>query len=340
MSNHRKRLVLVIGILISCVVFSLGLCLAAEKTYTLRFNTVAGPTMPQTLAMEKFGEIVGELSGGKIEVKVFHSGQLGDQKTALLGIMKGSLEMTSDTSPSFFADLANYPEVAVLEAAYLYRNMDHAYRILTGPIGQKHWENVAKKGNIRVLDFWYLGTRQLNLTKKAGVVRHPKDLKGIKLRMPNVEAYLDIGRSLGAKPTPLGFGEVYMALKTGTIDGQDNPLPTDEAQKFYEVTHYIVLTDHVIGFIMPVINEKLWQSMPEDYRVYITQAIRVARYYMNRMVLEGEAKLQGKFVNEYGMEVIVPDKKAFMDHAKKFYNQSKFDKKWGKGMYAKIQSIE
>ena len=340
MSKQQQKIFFIGSVLLILMFGLVTFALAAEKSYTLRFNTVAAPTMPQVLAMEKFGEVVGALSGGKIKVKVFHSGQLGDQKTALLGIMKGTLEMASDASPSFFADLANYPDVAVLEGAYLYRDIDHAYRVLTGPIARNHWENIAKKANLRVLDSWYLGTRQLNLTKKAGVVRRPEDLKGIKLRMPNVESYLDMGRALGGQPTPLGFGEVYMALKTGTIDGQDNPLPTDLAAKFVEVTHYIVLTDHMICFINPVINDKLWRSMPEDYRVYIKQAMLVARFFMNEMVMEQEAKLLGKFIKDYGMEIIVPNKGAFMDHAKKFYSQEKFNKRWGTGRYSQIQSMD
>ncbi|HDN85173.1 MAG TPA: DctP family TRAP transporter solute-binding subunit [Candidatus Aerophobetes bacterium] len=311
-----------------------------EKTYTLRFNTVAGPNEPQTLAMKKFAEVVGDLSGGKIVVKVFHSGQLGDQKTGLLNVMRGSLEMTSDASPAWFAELCDYPEIGVLETPYVYRDLDHLYRVLTGPIGQKYWDTLAKKSNLRVLDIWYLGTRELNLTKRAGVVRKPEDLKGIKLRMPNTSFWLDVGRALGAEPTPLGFGEVYMALKTGTVEGQDNPLPTDYSAKFCEVTHYIVLTDHMIGYITPVINEKLWESMPEKYRMYIKKAIQVARFYQNERVLEQEATLLGKFVKDYGMEIIIPDKAAFMESAKKFYSQPRFNKIWGEGMYGKIQSSE
>jgi len=339
MSNYKKRLVIITSIVVLGFVFGLGISLAEEKTYTLRFNTVAGPNEPQTIAMNKFGEVVGALSGGNIEVKVFHSGQLADQKTGILGVMKGSLEMTSDASASWFADLASYPEIGVLEVAYLYRDLDHMYRVLMGPIGQEYWENLAKKSGIRVLDVWYLGTRELNLTERAGVVRRPEDLKGIKLRMPNVEAWLDVGRALGANPTPLGFGEVYMALKTGTVDGQDNPLPTDFSAKFYEVTRYIVLTDHMLGYITPIISEKLWQEMPEKYRVYIKHAIQVARFNMNQIVLEQEASLLGKFQKEFGMEVIIPDKKAFMENAQKFYSQEKFNKRWGEGMYSKIQTM-
>ncbi len=336
----RKKILLTLSVLAIFLFAGFGLSFAQKETYTLRFNTVGGPNEPQYLSMQKFAKVVGELSGGKINVKTFHSGQLADQKTGILGVMRGSLEMTSDASPSWFADLASYPEIGVLEVAYLYRDIDHMYRVLTGPIGQKYWDELARKSNIRVLDVWYLGTRELNLTRKAGVVRRPEDLRGIKLRMPNVEAWLDVGRALGANPTPLGFGEVYMALKTGTIDGQDNPVPTDYSEKFYEVTHYIVLTDHMIGYITPIINEKIWQEMPEKYRVYIKKAMEVARFHQNMMVLEQEASLLGKFEKDFGMEIIVPDKKAFMQSAQKFYSQNKFARRWGEGMYQKIQLYE
>jgi tripartite ATP-independent transporter DctP family solute receptor len=311
----------------------------SAQTYTLRFNTVASPADDQVKAMQKFADVVNTLSAGKITVQVFHSGQLGDQKTALLGVMKGSLEMSCDGSPSWFTDLAAYPEIGALEAAYLYRDIDHMYRVTLGPVGQAYWETLAKRSKLRVLDVWYLGTRELDLTAKAGIVKTPADLKGVKLRMPNTATWLDVGRALGANPTPLGFGEVYMGLKTGTIDGQDNPIPTSYNEKFLEVTKYVVLTDHVIGYVTPVINEDLWQSMPDTYRVFIKQAMQVARYWFNERVLEDETTDLGKAAAQYGTVVVIPDKKAFMDNAAKFYSDPKFDAKYGKGTLDKIRAV-
>jgi TRAP-type C4-dicarboxylate transport system substrate-binding protein len=112
--------------------------------------------------MQKFAEVVDKLSGGKIMVKIFHSGQLADQKTSLLGVMRGTIDMTMDASASWFADMASYPEIGVLEVAYAYRDLDHMYRVLLGPIGQEYWDNLALKSGLRVLDAWYLGTRELN----------------------------------------------------------------------------------------------------------------------------------------------------------------------------------
>ncbi len=313
---------------------------AANPTYVLKFGTVAAPTQPQVKAMQKFAEIVGELSGGKIEVQVFPSGQLGDQRSMLLATMRGDLDMFDDAGPAWFADLCGVPEMGVLNAAYVFRNVDHMYRVMTGPIGQKFFKELEKKANLHVLDTWYLGTRELDLIKKVGPVKTPADLKGVKLRMPNSRVYLDMGRALGALPTPMDFTDVYLGLKTGTIDGQDNPLPTDYSAKFCEVTHYIVLTDHLIGILNPVINEKLWKSMPEEYHAYINKAMEVARYYMDYMVTEQEAQLIGKFIKDYHMEIVVPNKEAFMENARKFYSQPQFDKVWGKGMYEKIQTSE
>ena len=112
-----KRYSTIIGVLVFALIFSSGIGLAASKTYTLRFTTVAAPTQPIVKGMQKFAEVVDKLSGGKIMVKIFHSGQLADQKTSLLGVMRGTIDMTMDASASWFADMASYPEIGVLEVA-------------------------------------------------------------------------------------------------------------------------------------------------------------------------------------------------------------------------------
>lgn len=331
MKKVKIVLLLCLFILLSSIV-----AFAQQPTYHLKFSTAATPLEPQTQGFMKFAEVIEGLTNGDIKVTIYHSGQLADQKTQVLGTMRGDIEM-SDGSPSWFGDLVPYPEIGVLEAAYVFKNLDHLYYVVNGPIGKAYWDELRKRSGLVVLDTWFLGTRQLNLTKKAGVVRTPEDLKGVKLRMPGSEAWMDVGRGLGAQPTPLGFNEVYMALKTGTIDGQDNPLPTDYSSKFYEVTHYIVLTDHQMTIINPTINEKVWESMPEEYKVYMKMALQVGRYYCNQLVLEQEASLIAKFQNEFGMEIIVPDKDAFMANVKKVYEKN--DELWGKGVYEMIQNV-
>ena len=324
----KKTLIAVLLVLVLSAV-----CYGAEKKYVLKFNTVAGPQQPEVKAIEVFGETVKTLSSGKITVQVFHSGQLGNQQTQMTGVMRGTIDMTF-LDPNTLSQFDK--SVGVFGAAYLFRDMDHMYKVMLGPIGSGYFEKTAKDLNVRPLDVWYLGTRQLNLRDRA--VMRPEDMKGVKLRMPNSALWIAMGKALGANPTPLGFGEVYMALQTGVVDGQDNPLPTDEAQKFYEVTKYIIMTNHQLGMLWPSINENLWKEMPEQYRTWILKALETARRYENDLVLRGEAELLKKFEKDYGMKIIRPDVNAFRQNARKVYRE--FENEWGAGMYEKIQAVE
>jgi len=306
---------------------------AGQKVYTLRFNTVAGPQQPQVKGLEVFAREVEKLSSGKITVKIFHSGQLGNQQTQVIGTMRGTIDMTF-TDPNSLAQFVK--KIGIFGAAYLFQDIDHMYRVMNGPIGKEYFESLAKKQRIRPLDVWYLGTRQLNLRNTPA--RTPEDLRGVKLRMPNAPQWIAMGKALGANPTPLGFTEVYLALKTGVIDGQDNPLPTDKSQKFYEVTKYIVLTNHQIGMVWPTINEKLWQDMPSQYREWVLQALKKARDYQNSIVLEEERSLLTEFEKKHGLTIIHPDIEAFRSNAAKVYKE--YEKEWGPGMYDRIRSAQ
>ncbi len=326
------RMARVLALVFLMVFLGTAISLAGEKTYTLKFNTVAGPNQPQVKGLQVFASEVEKLSKGNIKVKIFHSGQLGNQQTQLTGVMRGTIDMTF-TDPNALAQFDK--RLGIFGAAYLFRDLGHMYRVMEGSVGAEYFDRLASERGVRPLDVWYLGTRQLNLRDKA--VRTPEEMKGVKLRMPNSPQWIALGRALGANPTPLGFGEVYLALKTGVVDGQDNPLPTDKAQKFYEVTKYIVLTSHQIGMVWPSINEKLWQKMPEEYRGWIIEALRTARAHQNGIVLDGEASLVDEFENVHGMTIVRdPDREAFMRHALRSYRE--FEGDWGKGMYEKIQS--
>jgi tripartite ATP-independent transporter DctP family solute receptor len=305
----------------------------SSDSFVLKFNTVAGPQQAQVKALEVFAREAAALSDGKIEVRIFHSGQLGNQQTQVVGVMRGSLEMTF-TAPNSLAQFDK--ALGIFGAAYLFRDLMHMEKVMSGPIGRGYFEALAREQGLRPLGSWYLGTRQLNLRDRE--VHTPEDMKGLKLRMPNSPQWIAMGKALGANPTPLGFNEVYLALKTGVVDGQDNPLPTDKAQKFYEVTKYIILTSHQMGMVWPTINEKTWQSMPDEYRKWILQALEKARRYHDGLVLKGEADLIREFRDEHGMVIIEPDVEAFRRHAREVYRE--FEGEWGEGVYERIQAVE
>ena len=329
-----------LGVLALIMVFVIGfsgVSLAEnEPEYTLIYSDVASPGQPQIRAAEKFAEVVEALTDGAVVIDIHHSGTLADQTGQILGVMRGEIDI-SPAGPEWFADLIPFEEIAVLGSAYAYRDLDHLYQVMNGPVGKSYWDEVRERGNMVVLDTWYLGARQLNMTEGAGEIRNPEDLAGVRLRMPDTAAWMDVGRAIGASPTPVDFGELYTALDTGTVEGQDNPLPTNYAQNFHEVTHYIVMTDHYLSVINPTINADCWEELPDDYKQAILAAAKVARNYMNRIVLEEEATLLGMFAADYGMEVIYPDKDAFMAHATEYYRENK-PEDWFEN-YLEIQEV-
>jgi len=315
-------------------VFAVG-AQEVEPDYVLTYADVASPNQPQVKAAQTFADAVKELTDGKVVVEIAHSGTIADQTGQITGVMRGQIDMAPG-GPEWFADLVPLPEISVLASAYAYRDIDHLYQVMNGPIGKRYWDQVREQGNMVVLDTWYLGARQLNLTESAGEVRTPEDLEGVRLRMPGSAAWLDVGRALGAEPTPVDFGELYTALDTGTVEGQDNPLPTNRAQNFHEVTDSIVLTEHFLSVINPTINADLWEEMPEDYRQAITKAARIGRMHMNYMVLQQEAELLGFFSGE-GLNIIYPDKDAFMQNVTEYYSENQ-PEEWFEN-YQEIQEV-
>jgi TRAP-type C4-dicarboxylate transport system substrate-binding protein len=229
----------------------------------------------------------------------------------------------------------------MIGAVYTFSGFEHMDRVLNGDIGQEIFEDVAQKTGVRPLGAFYLGTRQLNLVEKVGEVRSPEDMKGVKLRTPASPAWIALGKALGGNPTPMSFGEVYMGLKTGAIEGQDNPLPTDKNAKFYEVTKYIVLTDHVVNSVWPSINEKRWQSFSDLDKLVIIRAMNAARDFCAETNLKAESELVDFFRDEGLIVIEDPDKAAFAEYAKWSYqNESKdISKDWDMELYDRIQAV-
>jgi len=226
---------------------------AQQKPIKLVFTSVSVPTDAHTQAMYVFEEEVERLSGGQIQVDVYDSGKLFTQQAEQDAIRKGTVDMVY-SSASWLAEFVPY--LSMFGAAYTFQSYDQMTKTFNGPIGKRMFDDVAKKTGVRPLCAFYLGTRQLNLIAKVGPVTKPEQMKGVKLRVPQSPTWIAMGKALGANPTPMAFNELYMGLKTGAVDGQDNPLPTDKNAKFYEVTKYIVLTNHLVDSVWPSINEK------------------------------------------------------------------------------------
>ncbi len=305
----------------------------------LTFSTVSVPDDAHTKALYVFKDELEKLSGGTMTVDVYHSGQLFGQAADNDATIQGKVEM-SYFSAAWLAQ--HIPTTAMFAAAFTFSSYDQMTKTLNGAIGQKLFDQTVAKLGVRPLSAYYLGTRELNLTEKVGPVTRPEQMKGVKFRVPNAPAWIAMGRALGANPTPMAFGEVYMGLKTGVVDGQDNPLPTDQAAKFYEVTKYIVLTNHVVDSVWPAINEKKWRSLTAQQQDWVRQAVEKGRQFCDKTNLDKEKSILD-FFRSQGLTVIEnPDRAAFAAYAKNYYRNEAKDltKDWDWALYEEIQKVK
>jgi tripartite ATP-independent transporter DctP family solute receptor len=304
---------------------------AAQAGLTLRMSTPATPTDQRSVALaEIFGPAVKDFA----TYQPHYNSTLFKQGTELEAIARGNLEM-SITSAQELATI--FPQWSIFTAGYLLRDADHQKKVFASPIMDELKKPVEDRLGVKLLSVMYLGRRQLNLrTEKE--IRRPADLAGTKLRMPNTEAWLFLGTALGANPLPLAFTEIYTALQTGAVDGQDNPLPTNRDSKFYEVTKQIVLTSHLVDQNYVAFSKRVWDRLTPAQRDIVQKASDDASELGRQRQLKLEAELEA-FFKERGLKVYAPDLDAFRAHVQKAYLESKFAKDWPAGMVDKINAI-
>ncbi len=303
----------------------------AQAPITLRMSTPATPTDQRSLALaEIFAPAVKDFA----TYQPHYNSTLFKQGTELEAIARGNLEM-SITSAQELATI--FPQWSIFTAGYLLRDADHQKKVFASPIMDELKKPVEDRLGVKLLSVMYLGRRQLNLrTEKE--IRRPEDLAGLKLRMPNTEAWLFLGTALGANPLPLAFTEIYTALQTGAVDGQDNPLPTNRDSKFYEVTKQIVLTSHLVDQNYVAFSKKVWDRLTPAQRATVQKAADDASELGRQRQLKLEEELEA-FFKERGLKVYAPDLDAFRTRVQKAYLESKFAKDWPAGMVDKVNAI-
>ena len=320
------------------LLMGLALCgavtpLMAQTKVALRISTPAVPDDWHAKMWTVFKESLDKAAPNQFDVQIHLNASLFKQGAEPAAMARGNLELT--TVSAF--DIAKLvPEFSIFTAGYIVRDPQHQQKVFNGPIGDELFKTVAEKMEITVLSTAYLGTRQVNL-REARNVRTPADLKGIKLRMPGSKEWLFLGETLGATATPLAFGEVYMGLKTGTIDGQDNPLPTVRAAKFYEVTKQLVLTNHLVDSLHIAIASKTWNGLTAAQKQAVKAAAQAATSFNNDNRVKEEGQIID-FFKQQGLQVSTPDVEAFRKSVQDTYAKSDYAKVWPKGMLERINN--
>ena len=303
---------------------------AADKV-TLRLSSVNSATDARAVALDTiFGPAIADFA----TFEPHWNGTLFKQGTELEAIARGNLDM-SITSAQELAEFI--PEFSIFSAGYLHRDAAHQVSVFNNDLMKPFKAQVEEKLGVKLLTVIYLGRRQLNLRTDKHI-ETPEDLAGVKLRMPGSDAWQFLGKALGANPTPMAFTEVYTALQTGAIDGQDNPLPTDKDAKFYEVTKQIVLTSHLVDLNYLAISKKKFDSLTPDQQAKLQKAADAAAEWGRQRQLKLEDEL-AQFFKDKGLKVYTPNVDAFRTRVQKMYLESEYSKTWPKGLVEKINAL-
>jgi len=301
----------------------------ASAATTLRWATVLPANHPSVAMMERVARQVREQTGGAVDIQTFPAGQLGSSRDLIEAASSGAVQIVDEGAAQFGQFV---PQFSILEAPYLWRDAAQVRRALGSPLVDDMYAQLVAKRTMRVVGSTYYGKRHVTTGNKA--VNTVDDMKGLKLRIPEVDTFRAMAEAWGARPTPLNFSELYLALSQGAVDGQENPLPTIQSAKFNEVQKYLILTGHVITPRLIVINENAWVALDAKQRQVLKASLEANGQIQDTDILAQEGKLADTF-KAGGMTVIQPDVESFRKPVLAAL-PAKFESKWGKGLWEKL----
>ena len=327
-----RRTAMVAALAISMVGGTAMTSQAADMTFSMA--TSASETDMRSVAMrEVFAPMVADFA----DFKAGYNGSLFAQGTELEAISRGNVTMSIASAQ----ELAQFfPEFSIFATGYVHQDAAHQVRVFNNPLMEPFKKKAEEELGVKLLSVMYLGRRHVNLRfpRSEKNVMTPADLAGVNLRMPGTDSWQFLGKALGASPTPLAFNEVYTALSTGAVDGQDNPLPTVVDKKFYEVTKQISLTSHLVDLNYIAFSKKTWDSLSADQQITVQRAADAAAAYGRLKQLDKENSL-AEFIRSQGVEIYTPDLKAFREHVQAQYVGSEVAKTWPAGVLEQINAL-
>ena len=280
----------------------------AQGRITLKLGHLANEQNVWHRASLKLAEEARTLSNGRIEVQVFPNETLGREMDVINGMQLGTADMTI-TGES----LQNWaPLASLLAVPYAVTSIAQMDQVAGGPIGQQIANEIISRARVRPLGYFARGPRNLTANR---AIRTPDELNGLRLRVPNVPLFVSVWSALGARPTPMAFGEVFTSLQNGTIDGQENPLALIRSANFNEVQRFLNRTEHVWSWIYIAISERRWQGLSAADREVVAEATRRAQAYERTLFVEDEKNLEAE-LKAKGMTFIDSDQQAFAAKAR------------------------
>ncbi|MGF1680120.1 sialic acid TRAP transporter substrate-binding protein SiaP [Photobacterium minamisatsumaniensis] len=281
--------------------------------------------------MVKAADELKAVSGGEMTLRLYEGGQMGNVHDMLEQVSLGELDM----SMQVFGGYAQYlPRLGALETPYLVRDYNHLNAIFNSPWGMEARNELETVFSLKPIDSWFFGVRQTSSNKPINALA---DMRGMKLRTPNAKALINYAKGVGAIPSPIAYAEVYLALQTNAVDGQENPISSIEAMKFYEVQPYLAMTNHVVQDQTISISAERWADLSEQEQGWLTQALAAGGKEAKKRIIENTEKDLATF-KEAGVTVTHPDLADFRTAMKPYY--ADLDKEFGKGFTQSLMDVQ
>jgi tripartite ATP-independent transporter DctP family solute receptor len=302
----------------------------AQKPIELAFALHTAPGGPDHAAVQKFKEMVESKSKNRLKVNIFPGAQLGGERDNLEQLKQGEVALTQsgDLTISLYA-----PEYGALIVPFVFPNVEAVFKAWDGWMGKEIRKAAMAKGKVHIVGIQRRGSRMLTAKKE---IRTPDDLKGVKLRVPEIPDWVTVWKEMGALPTVVAWPEVFGALQTGVVDAQENPLYLIYTTKLYEVQSHVMLTAHVHACFHWLMSDKVLSSLPKDLQEIVLNSAKEAAAYGDRITKEQEEDFKKKLA-EKGMKVVAVDIKPFMAKAQPAID--KIRQKWAKGVFEEVQKI-
>ncbi|HWK94302.1 MAG TPA: sialic acid TRAP transporter substrate-binding protein SiaP [Pseudolabrys sp.] len=272
-------------------------------------------------------------TGGRYEIGVFPASQLGNENQINEGLGLGTVDIIY-TGVAFAGSI--HKPLSISNAPYILRDFDHFMAYRKSQLFRDIAKGYEDKTKHKVMALNYYGQRHLTANK---AINKPEDMKGMKLRVPPAPLFLMFTKSVGANATPIAFAEVYLALQQGTVDGQENPLPTIMAKKFYEVQSHIMLSGHITESLVSIVGGHVWAKMSDADKKVFDAVLVQASTNVTEQIRASELKLADEF-RKLGKTVIEPDRAAFRTAAMPLHNDTAAGAGWSKAEYDALQALK
>lgn len=310
--NIRLGVVLV---LIGLMLTACGTKDSSKEKFVFKLGHAADENNTWHLGAMKFAQLVAEKSGGRVEIKVYPNEQLGKEVDNITSIQAGTADMVLSGE-----SLQNWaPIVGIMSTPYLIESSEYLQRVVNGEVGKKLEKEIYDKAGLVVLTYFERGPRYLTSNRPINSVN---DLKGLKLRIPNVPLFVEVWNYLGAKPIPMAFSEVFTSLQQNTIEAQENPIALCRSGGFYEAQRYLNNTAHVRSWIYMLIGKDQWNELPEDLQQVMREAAEETHVYEHQLFLEQEGQIMKELTSEGRLTFVNTDQESFRVKCEEYYESS------------------